>query len=371
METAVLEPPLLVAACALGDGERVVTDLAELQRLRSAWDAVEQLDPSPMQTFAWSLACAETLVAPGAARVLVSSRFGQPLAVAPLAQVPNSPGRWQQVGVEQLYEPADLVYGDGASLNRLLCGLRKSGHPFVLGRVSVESPTIAAVRQVFARRGIVAIRKQRSYPYIALDESWRQPEQNLSSRRRSDLRRALKRAEEVGEVTSEVVAPDVRELDGLLDRAFEIEARSWKGVAGTALARDKLRAAFFRRYAHEACQAGMLRLAWLRMGDKLVAMQIAVEHRRRLWLLKIGYDEQFARCSPGSLLTARTIQYAAEQELEGYEFLGISSPWTEMWTEQERHFVAIRVYPFTARGLLALAVDGLVAVRQRLQRRAT
>ncbi len=45
-----------------------------------------------------------------------------------------------------------------------------------------------------------------------------------------------------------------------------------------------------------------LRIAFLRIAGRPVAMQIAVERAQRLWLLKIGYDEEYARCSPGQLL---------------------------------------------------------------------
>ena len=40
-------------------------------------------------------------------------------------------------------------------------------------------------------------------------------------------------------------------------------------------------------------------------------MQVAVETGGRFWLLKVGYDERFARCSPGSLLLLETIRHAA------------------------------------------------------------
>ena len=39
-----------------------------------------------------------------------------------------------------------------------------------------------------------------------------------------------------------------------------IEANSWKGDAGTALAHDRQRAEFFRHYAHAAAREGILRI---------------------------------------------------------------------------------------------------------------
>ena len=63
-------------------------------------------------------------------------------------------------------------------------------------------------------------------------------------------------------------------------------------------------------------------------------MQMAVEDGGGLWLLKIGYDRAYGRCSPGMLLMRETIRYAAEAGLGRYEFLGCSATWTRVWTRQ-------------------------------------
>ena len=60
-------------------------------------------------------------------------------------------------------------------------------------------------------------------------------------------------------------------------------------------------------------------------------MQLAVECGERFWLLKIGYDEEFARCSPGVLLMLHTVRYAATRGLKSYELLGRVEPWTRVW----------------------------------------
>ncbi len=95
-------------------------------------------------------------------------------------------------------------------------------------------------------------------------------------------------------------------------------------------------------------------------------MQLALECGRGFWLLKIGYRAQFARCSPGMLLIAETIRYAASRDLVSYEFLGNADNWTRIWTQDEIPSVTIRAYPFRVRGFAALAVDAIRAVHRRL-----
>jgi hypothetical protein len=60
----------------------------------------------------------------------------------------------------------------------------------VFGRLPADSSSLSALQSEFRRRGWVIARPQPSYPYITLDESWLEPERNLSSRRRSGFRRA-------------------------------------------------------------------------------------------------------------------------------------------------------------------------------------
>src|SRR5439155_13822651 len=115
------------------------------------------------------------------------------------------------------------------------------------------------------------------------------------------------------------------ELDRLLDEVFRVEAAGWKGREGTALANDSVRGMFYRRYAAAACRQGILRLCFLRIGDRVAAVQLGVESEGRFWLHKIGYDEAFAKCSPGMLLLRDTIRYAASRSLRSYEFLGARS----------------------------------------------
>jgi CelD/BcsL family acetyltransferase involved in cellulose biosynthesis len=215
----------------------------------------------------------------------------------------------------------------------------------------------------------VIVRPQANFPYIELNDAWLEPDSQLSSRRRSDFRRALKRAQEYGDVRSEIIVPTLDDLDELLAIALDIEARSWKGEAGTALVHDPRRAEFFARYTRRACEQGILRMNFLHIGLDIAAMQIAVEQDAGLWLLKVGYDPEYARCSPGNLLIADTIRYAVDSGLKTYEFLGTSETWTRVWTEQEHETVSVRVYPASVSSAAVLLADACKVAASRLKQR--
>jgi CelD/BcsL family acetyltransferase involved in cellulose biosynthesis len=307
-----------------------------------------------MQHFSWIEACASAFASSQKLNMVVYGTPEKPLAIAPLIR--NSTGRnghLEMVGLQELSEPVDLIWTDRSSLERLVTAISHLRMPLILDRLPEESLSIDAFKKAYHRKGFVLCRESTGYPFIRLEERWRTPEQNLGSRRRSDLRRALRKAETIGPVKSEILCPKPSEVNPLLDLAFAIEANSWKGRTNTALAKDPVRGSFFRHYAQSASREGILRTCFLHIGDRAVAMQLAVECNNQFWLLKIGYDEQFAQCSPGNLLLRDTIKYAAERGLDSYDFLGRIEPWTSIWTSSERRCVSLRVYPISMPGMTA------------------
>jgi CelD/BcsL family acetyltransferase involved in cellulose biosynthesis len=310
-----------------------------------------------METFGWS-AAAVSLAGAERPRLVVAEQNGLFRAIAPLAVCRGlSIGRFAMLGMEDLNEPGDFVFADPEALDSLVRRAIDFRRPILLGRLPAESPTIEAFLRRAKGRGAVIVRERASCPYIPLDDSWLEPERHLSSRRRSDFRRARRRAEQQGEIKSEVVEPSPAELDKLLELAFAVEARSWKGTAGTALSTDPIRGPHLRRFSAWASRAGILRICLLHIGEATAAMQIAVEQNSALWLLKIGFDPAFAGCSPGNLLLAASIRYAAERKLSSLEFLGTVEPWTKVWTEHERRCVSLRYYPFNLHGAAGFLAD--------------
>ncbi len=259
----------------------------------------------------------------------------------------------------------DLVAHDNESLAALAKALARLNEPLLLERLPANSPAIEELKNACRGRALVVERPSANCPYITLDASWIEAEKHLNSGRRSDLRRAARKAEQLGEVTNEIIQPLAGEVDRLFDEAVAIEARSWKGDAGTALAHDPRRAAFYRQYAHAACAAGVLRMCFLRIAGRGIAMQMAVQQGGAFWLLKVGYDAEFSACSPGLLLMRETIGHAAKAGLASYEFLGRAESWTKVWTDQERQTVGLRIYPFGLGGLAALTVDAAAALTAR------
>lgn len=336
-----------------------------------AWDATVAEPRTPMRQYIWAQAYEETL-ARGDVRVLMVGSRSNPVAFAPFAEPASGPQRQVLLGAEDLWESIEVAADDERSLWDLARLIARSGMPMRFGHHPTDTPFLKHLARACRGRAQLVVSPQQmgAMPHIRLDETWAEPESHFSNRRRSDLRRMARKAAAMGAVTFDIALPVPADLDRLLDEAFDVEAQSWKGAAGTAIKQNSQIEAFYRNYARRAMEAGILRLCFMRIDGKAAAMQLAVEHEGAFWLIKVGYSDAFKEASPGNLLMRETIRYAAEKGLRSYEFLGKEADWTKLWAGDARPIATVRTYPFNHRGLAAFLQDGIAVLKKRLRSKA-
>ena len=337
---------------------RIVQEFGAIDNEAQRWSLLAEASNSPMHQYGWLKACSSAFSACSKLQLIViGSDAEQPGALGALIMRGKHLNRMECLGVNELYEPTDFPHSDPTSLTALISTLVEFRRPLLLRRTLADSPVLAALREAFKSRGVLITRAATGYPWIELDASWSEPERKLSATRRSSLRRALRTAEKIGYVEYEITSPKPDQIPPLLAESFRIEAANWKGRAGSALVTDPDRRRFFEQYTAIASEKGILRMCFLKIAGHAAATQIAVESGGRFWLLKVGYDETFARCSPGNLLMLETLRYAAGRGLQSYEFLGSAERWTQMWTDRVRPCVSVWAYPNNIRGATVLAWD--------------
>ncbi len=346
----------------------VLTDADRLTRYIPAWDGLPS-STGPVGGSAWVGAWLEVYGADHRPAVGVIGTDREPLAVVPLVRSRARPWWLTMLGVEELREPTDVRAGDPVHLRAVVQELARRRLPIRLKRLPADSPLLSHLQAVYRRRGVILSRAVSGTPTIRLDPTWLEPELHFSARRRSDFRTAHRRAERFGAVQLSVEEPGTDEVGPLFDEVVAVEASGWKTRANTALACQPRMREFFRRYCLRAADQGILRLAFLRIDGRPVAVQLAVEQHDRYSLFKIGYDEEFARCSPGTLLMLHTVRWAAERGLQFYDFLGAEEPWTALWTELVRPCVEVHVYPVSPWSVLAAGEVG-IELTTRAARRA-
>lgn len=356
----------------LSPGVEILSSVSAIVALGDEWRRLEAYGGTPLLGHAWFLACARTLHAERDLRVVVVRRDQRLVAIAPLALHRTPPATWLTImGANVLHEPGGLLYEDGHALALVVDALLALGQPLCLERLAFGAETARTLQQRTAARHHVLVRRTGRSCYLAFEGDWTAFESRMGAKSRAGLRTKARKAIAHGELAIDehgrhLQAPD---LPALLRRAFEIEASSWKGHAGSALLHQPQLRAFFEDYAASACAAGTLRLYFYRIGTRPVAMRLAVEYGRKLWFLKTGYDPAWSHVSPGVHLTMEIIRRGIDGGLAGCEFLGSDEPWQHAWPVQTHQYCSVLTYPRSFAGLCAGAATALAYVRGRGLRR--
>jgi CelD/BcsL family acetyltransferase involved in cellulose biosynthesis len=223
-----------------------------------------------------------------------------------------------------------------------------------LGFVDGAAPELDLYRAAAAAAGYRMLERtmQRS-PYVVTTGSWDDfARERLSRNRRSQLGRARRRLEREGRVELEVA--DGRErLEAVLEEAFRIEASGWKGANATAITSRPDTRRFYRDVARWAAAEGWLRIAFLRLDGRALAMMCLLETDRTLYYLKGGYDPGFERHSPGMVLLASVLEDAFGRDIDRVELLGGDERYKLAFTGDVHDRLRFRAFASTAPGLLS------------------
>ncbi|MBI5266461.1 MAG: GNAT family N-acetyltransferase [candidate division Zixibacteria bacterium] len=123
----------------------------------------------------------------------------------------------------------------------------------------------------------------------------------LSPKRRRNLRQEYDKLGKIGRLETLELKPG-DDLEYWLKSFIALEASGWKGKLGTAIACSPIDMRFFDELSRCGFERGQLQMLMLRLDDRPIAMQYNLRSRRAVFALKIAYDEEFKRYSPGMLL---------------------------------------------------------------------
>ena len=257
------------------------------------WSAlVERVGASPFLEPGWILAWHRAF---GHGRLVIAGvrRSGRLVAVLPVL-VRTGGLRSPANGLTP--EFATAAEDDAAAILLLLAVFERARRSITLR--FVDHRTAAAVRATAEALGFhVHSRVLERSPYVLISGSFEDYEHRMSSKVRSDLARRRRRLNDEGPVRLEVVTDATAEA---LAEFIRLEGSGWK--SGNAIEHDVRSRGFYAEVARWAARLGLLRIAFLRVGDRAVAADFSIETDGRHYLLKTGYDPNYRRFGPGKLL---------------------------------------------------------------------
>lgn len=356
--------------------------------LVEAWDALALAAGAPV--FArpgWLRAWAGAFGRTDALRALTVHRGDALVGVLPVIAGPlavHTPVNSETAMISPVVADDDAA---GELAERLLA--RRTGL-VDLDAVPARDPVVTALRAAAGARGVAALEATRcSSPYIDTVGDPADFLKRLSKNRRHGLKRLQKRLGEAGEVTFEMADGRDGDLAARLAEGLHLEAREWKLAAGSAIVSSPAKVAFYTAGARWAAEAGVLRLAFLRLDGHAIAFGYCLQQGRSLHFLKLGMDDEHAKLGPGMMITKHLIDHAfAQSEVAELDLLGENESYKADLASGVREQVRLRVYPTPGVGgvqraataaaadLRAKAVarlsgptrERLLAVRNRLQR---
>ena len=220
----------------------IIEKVGSLQDLRDDWTALAEKRRSPLLEFDWHHSCATTLHCNDKLHVVVQRDDGGTVtAIAPLVILNTDRGTWLEcLGTSHLYEPSGVLFRDTRALQSLYQQIaRSSARPVRLGRVAGDDEEMTTVPIRRLQSGLWLRTASEGTPVLELKGVWRDFYESLSSQRRYDHRRAMRNATAIGDMRFVSHRPTAEVTPHLLDAAFDIEDKSWKGRNGSSLRRNR------------------------------------------------------------------------------------------------------------------------------------
>lgn len=265
------------------------------------------------------------------------------------------------------YAPLGIPLLDGENpadaLAALLAAPRALGEPprLLLQNAPADGPFCDLLDGASVRQEAYWRHSRGMFDAVGLDPAARGAYlKHLSGNRRRRLRRARRRLDAEGPVAFEMLA-DPAAFPAALDAHIALEAASWKGRMGTALAQRPQEAALLRAAVAALSERDRVRIARLVRGERLIASMVLPLAGRDAFVLKVAHDDSDPAAGTGVQLVHRlTEAVLATPEIDRID--SCAPPDFELatlfWTE--RRTIAHR--------LLEAASDPFFPVAARLER---
>jgi CelD/BcsL family acetyltransferase involved in cellulose biosynthesis len=321
---------------------RWIADLAELEAIAPEWDALAALDPTPFSLSPWYLAWWDGYRADRELRVCTVWNGSELRGVLPLCE---RNGRLEAMANEESCVVRPLAR-DPESLHLLAEATATERYDLMeIRRLPEGDDAIAALAAAARASGRLSIvEPDITSPIVDTTgtlEGYREATRGKWHRNLRRLYRKLLRDHDAR--LSLIEAP--ANLESELTEGFEVESSGWKRAAGSAILSRPENEAYYRSLGRRFHDRGELRLSSISVGGRMIAWDLAILRRNRLYSPKSGYLEEFRQFGPGLILELATIERCFELGIEAHELLGADDEYKLRFSTSERRHRYFRAYP--------------------------
>ncbi len=172
-----------------------------------------------------------------------------------------------------------------------------------------------------------------------------------SKKKSRSVHRKLKKLERLGKLEFCVYdTPDA--LETAYQELLSIEASGWKGRSQTATIYYDESTVFFAKLIESFAPLGSCAIYSLKLNNKTIAAKLCITMNGNCYFLKIGYDEYYAKMSPGVLLIENAItQLSGCGVVREYNFV-THHDYYQQWNPKHRTRYEAYVFKPSVLGLL-------------------
>ncbi len=249
-----------------------------------------------------------------------------------------------------------LVGGDASVLAKLLAHALKGvdGWDALLFRVVDSSPSDRAQSEALRLLGLraLALREWRT-PFIELPTDAEQLMQRLSQKLLSNVRRAERQLLKQGKLRTQFYE-DEASTPEFLKLMADVEARSWKMKAGTAMVLSDGQQRMYEAVTPAMARCGRFLGAALFLDELPLAFIYGYAWGGVFVDEKESYDEAFKDYGPGNVLKTGFLQELVRRGLSAHDYGGNEDPHKARWTDKSYSRQSYLLTNKTLRGRLLL-----------------
>jgi CelD/BcsL family acetyltransferase involved in cellulose biosynthesis len=293
----------------------IIVELARLEELQDAWDALALANAEPTSGPAWMLGWWRHVAPPGAQlRVVAVHDRGELVGIVPLCVEPSEPHRYRLLAHDFSSSVTPLAQADrtwevAGAAAELVSRAQPRLAALALAPLLASSPWASALRDVWPGRiqPLMLRHSVANAPTITLDhgslEAWLG---SRSSSFRANVRQRRRQFERAGGTarmsTPETVAADIQKF-------IVLHALRWQHMGESRLLAlgDRL-PLLLGELAQALLPTERFRLLLLELEGEPVAAQLAIACGGELAGINTGWDERFKRFSPARLAVLYTLE---------------------------------------------------------------
>ena len=346
---------------------RWVSDPAELLELADPWDELAAQDPTPFSLHAWYSAWWDGYGKSRALRVCTVWDGGELAGVLPLC---SRDGRLEAMANEESCVVRPLARDADALRLLAEAAVRERSALLEIRRLPDGDSGIEILTQAARAAGRLSlIEPDVTSPIVDTTGTLEEYRAATTGKWHKNLRRLQRKLVREHDAELRLVEPPT-DLAAELADGIAVESSGWKLAAGSAILSRPENEAYYRSLARRFHERGELRPSSIRVDGRMIAWDLGILHRNRLYSPKAGYLEDYRQLAPGLVLELATIERCFEAGIEAHELLGADEPYKLRFSTSSRRHRYLRAYARRPGPALRYAWRRFVphSARQRLHR---